>query len=93
MAGFTRRTHAPVVLWQLPLGNTGLNNTWGRYRDNRVQWWLGPGNRSHLQATRDAGVVGLLFGGGAAGTTSAQTDGGLFYRVAARYERTPLALG
>jgi hypothetical protein len=93
LAGFTGRTHSAVVLWQLPLGNTGLNNSWSRYRDDRVQWWLGPGNRSHLKATRDAGVVGLLFGGGAAGTTSAQTDGGLFYRFAARYERTPLPLG
>ena len=82
IAGFTRRTHEPVVLWQLPLGNTFLNNTWGQFRDNRVQWWLGAGGRAHLRATRNAGVIGLLFGGGAAGTTSAQTDGGLFYRLA-----------
>jgi hypothetical protein len=90
LAGFTRRTHLPVVLWQLPLGNTALNNTWSRFRDNRVQWWLG--DRSHLRATRNAGVIGLLYGGGAAGTTSAQTDGGLFYRLAERYERDPLRL-
>jgi hypothetical protein len=44
-------------------------------------------------ATRDAGVIGLLFGGGAAGTTSAETDGGLFYRLAQGYERNPLAAG
>jgi hypothetical protein len=37
-------------------------------------------------------VIGLLFGGGAAGTTSAQTDGGLFYRLARRYEAHPLRL-
>jgi hypothetical protein len=37
-------------------------------------------------------VIGLLFGGGAAGTTSAQTDGGLFYRLARRYLAHPLAL-
>jgi hypothetical protein len=76
LAGFTRRTHAAVVLWQLPLGNTFLNDTWGHYRDNRVQWWLGNGSAAHLRATRNAGVIGLLFGGGASGTTSAQTDGG-----------------
>jgi hypothetical protein len=80
------------VLWQLPLGNTSLNNTWGHYRDNRVQWWLGASGRRHLRATRDAGVIGLLFGGGAEGTTSAQTDGGLFYRLARRYEAHPLPL-
>jgi len=90
VSGFTRRAHVPVVLWQLPLGNTGLSDTWGRYRDDRVQWWLG--NRRHLRAARDAGIIGLLFGGGAAGTTSAQTDGGLFYRLARRYEADPLQL-
>jgi hypothetical protein len=69
-----------------------LPNTWGRYRDNRVQWWLGAGSARHLRSTRNAGVIGLLFGGGAAGTTSAQTDGGLFYRLARRYESRPLRL-
>jgi hypothetical protein len=90
LAGFTRRTRVPVVLWQLPLGNTTLSDTWGRYRDNRVQWWLG--NRAHLRATRDAGVIGLLFGGGADGTTTPQSDGGLYYRLARRYEAHPLPL-
>jgi hypothetical protein len=92
LAGFTRRTRTRVVLWQLPLGNTFLNDTWGHYRDNRVQWWLGAGSAAHLRATRNAGVIGLLFGGGASGTTSAQTDGGFFYRVARRYAARPLAL-
>ncbi len=82
IAGFTRRTHVPMVLWQLPLGNTTLNDTWTHFRDNRVQWWLGNGSEPHLRATRNAGVIGLLFGGGASGTTSVQTDGGLFFRLA-----------
>jgi hypothetical protein len=92
IAGFTRRTQTPVVLWQLPLGDTMLNNTWGHYGDNRLQWWLDDPSGPHLRATRDAGVIGLLFGGGAAGTTSDQTDGGFFYRLARRYEAHPLAL-
>jgi hypothetical protein len=92
IAGFTRRTHAAVVLWQLPLGNTTLSNTWGHYRDNRLQWWFADASGAHLRATRDAGVIGMLFGGGATGTTSDQTDGGLFYRLARRYEATPLPL-
>jgi hypothetical protein len=92
IAGFTRRTHTAVVLWQLPVGDTHLNNTWGHYRDNRLQWWLGPRSAAHLRATRDAGVIGLLFGGGADGTTSARTDGGLFYRLARAYEARPLPL-
>ncbi len=93
IAGFTHRTHTPVVLWQLPLGDTMLNNTWDHFRDNRVQWWLGNGSLAHLRATHDSGVIGLLFGGGAAGTTSPQTDGGLFYRLSRRYLSHPLALG
>jgi hypothetical protein len=92
IAGFTRRTHTAVVLWQLPLGNTMLNNTWDHFRDNRVQWWLGNGSARHLAATQDSGVVGLLFGGGADGTTSPQTDGGLFFRLSARYLAHPPAL-
>ena len=92
IAGFTRRTHTRVVLWQLPLGNTTLNETSGRYTDDRLQWWFQDPTGAHLRATRDAGVIGLLFGGGAPGTTSAQTDGGLFYRLARRYFAAPLAL-
>jgi hypothetical protein len=92
IAGFTRRTHTSVVLWQLPLGNTTLNNTWDHFRDNHVQWWLGDRSGAHLRATSASGVIGLLFGGGADGTTSPQTDGGLFYRLARRYLADPLAL-
>ena len=92
LSRFTGLTHTAVVLWQLPLGNMGLGNTWGHFRDNRVQWWLGDRSRAHLRATRASGVIGLLFGGGAAGTTSPQTDGGLFYRLGRRYLAAPLAL-
>lgn len=92
IGGFTRRTRTPVVLWQLPLGDTMLNNTPGRYRDNRLQWWLEHPSAPHLRSTRNAGVIGLLFGGGAAGTTSDQTDGGFFNRLARRYAAHPLAL-
>jgi hypothetical protein len=92
ITGFTSRTHTAVVLWQLPVGDTHLNNTWGHYQDNRLQWWFGAGSAAHLRATADAGVIGLLFGGGATGTTSPQTDGGFFYRLARRYEQHPLSL-
>jgi hypothetical protein len=92
IAGFTRRTGEAVVLWQLPVGDTRLNDTWNHFRDNRLQWWLDSPSRGHLKSTRDAGVIGLLFGGGAAGTTGPTSDRGLFYRLARRYEAHPLAL-
>ena len=82
-----------MVLWQLPVGDTRLNDTWGHYRDNRLQWWLDNPTGGHLKATRDAGVVGLLFGGGADGTTTSQTDGGFSYRLARVYLAHPLQLG
>jgi hypothetical protein len=92
IAGFTRRTHTAVVLWQLPLGDSHENDTWNHYRDNRLQWWLGPVSSAHLRATRDSGVVGLLFGAGASGNTTDMTDGGLFYRLARGYESHPLSV-
>jgi len=92
IATFTRLTHTAVVLWQLPLGNTHLSDTWDHFRDNRVQWWLDDRSGSHLRAERAAGVIGLLFGGGADGTTSADSDGGLFYRLARLYSQHSLAL-
>ena len=94
IAGFTRRTHVGVVLWQIPLGNTMLSNTTDHYQDNRVQWWLSNPSDGHLAADRDAGVVALLFGGGASGTTSIDTDGGYFVaRVKAYAAGGELPLG
>jgi hypothetical protein len=74
---FVRLAGIRMAAWQIPLGNTSLPNTWGRFRDNRAQWLLG-GSRAHLQAYAKAGVVAFLFGGGADGTTSVKTDGGYF---------------
>jgi hypothetical protein len=71
---YSRRARQRIVKWQIPLGNTlmrAMDDTWGHYRDNRVQWLLGAGNGKHLRAYAGAGVVALLFGGGADGTTCA----------------------
>jgi hypothetical protein len=100
---YSRATKQRIVKWQIPLGNTlrpQMNDTWGHYRDNRVQWLLGAsGGRKHLRTYRDAGVVALLFGGGADGTTCAcdsdhdgvDDDGGYFKeRVRAYYKAGPL---
>jgi hypothetical protein len=83
-----RLTKRPIFLWQIPLGNTTLPDTWGRYRDNRPQWLLGAGSAGHRAAYARAGVRALLFGGGADGTTSERTDGGWFLRHAAAYYRS-----
>ena len=76
---FVRLAGIRMAAWQIPLGNTlmrAMDDTWGHYQDNRVQWLLGA--RAHLAAYVQAGYVGFLFGGGAAGTTcacDAQKDG------------------
>jgi hypothetical protein len=73
-AGYTASTGQRTVVWQIPLGNTlmrALNNTWGHFQDNRPQFWLDDAANGNLAAWRDAGVLALLFGGGASGTTCA----------------------
>jgi hypothetical protein len=88
---FLRRVHRltrrPLFLWQIPLGNIGLHDTWGSFRDNRPQWLLGSASTRHRAAYRRAGVRALLFGGGADGTTSERSDGGWFLRHARAYYR------
>ncbi len=74
IAGFTAATGKRVVVWQIPMGNTVMratNNTWGHYADNRPEYFLNDVSDGHLALWRDAGVIGLLFGGGAGGTTCA----------------------
>ncbi|HEX7472963.1 MAG TPA: hypothetical protein VF323_07755 [Candidatus Limnocylindrales bacterium] len=74
IAGFVAATGKRMVVWQIPLGNTKMraqDDTWGHYQDNRVEWFLDDPTGTHLALWRDAGVVALLFGGGAGGTTCA----------------------
>ncbi|MGE0307713.1 MAG: hypothetical protein AB7Q27_18360 [Acidimicrobiia bacterium] len=71
---FTSETALPVVIWQIPFGNKvmrSLDGSWNHYQDNKVEWFLGDKRAEHLQALVDAGVVALLFGRGADGTTCA----------------------
>ncbi|HEV2814791.1 MAG TPA: hypothetical protein VGW10_16165 [Solirubrobacteraceae bacterium] len=90
LRGVSSAVDRPIVLWQLPLGHRRLPNTHGRYRDNRVDLLLG--SRRNLRRARAAGVIGLLFGAGAEGCTTPQTDGGHFFRLARRYARARLPL-
>lgn len=75
LGGVVRGTGTRAVVWQLPLGNTvmrAMDDTWGHFRDNRVQTLLDDGPRYRvLRGLARAGVVGLLFGAGADGATNA----------------------
>jgi hypothetical protein len=93
---FVRLAGVRMVAWQIPLGNTVEpveNDTPNHYRDNRVQWLLGPGSRTRLKQYVAAGFAGFMFGAGADGQTTADTDGGYFKsRVRAYYRARPLPL-
>jgi len=74
LRGFSLSAGKRIVVWQIPFGNLqmrAVNNTWGHYQDNRVEWLLDDAARTHLAAYRDAGVIAFLFGGGAGGVTCA----------------------
>lgn len=74
IGGLSAGTGKRVIVWQIPMGNTlmrATNETWGHYADNRPEWFLDDVSDGHLASWRDWGVVALLFGGGAGGTTCA----------------------
>ena len=74
LADLHSRVRLPIVLWQIPLGNTMMrmmNNTPYHYQDNKVQFLLGERSRQHLRAYVGAGVVALLFGSGQPSDTCA----------------------
>jgi hypothetical protein len=93
---FVKLAGVRMVAWQIPLGNTVSpveNDTWDHYKDNRVQWLLGAGSRVRLRAYVNAGFAGFMFGAGADGNTTADTDGGYFKTQARAYYRArPLPL-
>jgi hypothetical protein len=74
LAGLHTRVRLPIVLWQIPVGNTlmrPMNDTPYHYQDNKVQFLLGEGSREHLRSYVRAGVVALLFGSGQSEDTCA----------------------
>ncbi len=63
--------HKRLLLWQTPVGNMTLDNTCDHYQDNRAAYVF-----NHPRDLMDAGVIGVLFGGGADCMTQVDTDGG-----------------
>jgi hypothetical protein len=60
-----------LFLWQMPVGNMALENVCDRYQDNRAAYAF-----NHSRGLFDAGVIGVLFGGGASCMTQVWSDGG-----------------
>jgi hypothetical protein len=63
----------PAIHWQLPLGNMSQNNTSTHWKDNRVDYYF-----AHMNEVAAAHSLGVLFGSGATGQTTPETDGGNF---------------
>jgi hypothetical protein len=77
-----------LLLWQVPAGNRSLDNTCGHYQDNRAAYAF-----AHPRDLFDAGVIGVLFGGGAQCMTQVWTDGGFVAAQGAIAYATPDAPG
>jgi hypothetical protein len=73
----------PNIMWQIPVGNMAQNNTSEHWKDNRVDWLF-----AHMQETADAHVVALLFGAGAAGQTTPESDGGNLIQKTRSYHQS-----
>ncbi|MEN4013445.1 MAG: choice-of-anchor X domain-containing protein [Bellilinea sp.] len=67
----SRESGKRLLLWQVPVGNMNLDDTCSRYRDNRAAYLF-----DHPRDLADAGVIGILFGGGDTCSTQVESDGG-----------------
>ena len=67
----SRRAGKRLLLWQMPVGNMALDNVCLRYQDNRAAYAF-----AHASDLFDAGVAGVVFGGGDGCSTQVTTDGG-----------------
>jgi hypothetical protein len=74
------RVGKPILWWQVPVGNSSLNDTTYHYRDNRLDWFL-----DHTTELANQGAVGAAFGGGQWSSTTPLTDGGHLQTRAAAY--------
>lgn len=61
----------PGVMWQVPLGNMSMDNTYQHYKDNKVDYLF-----SRIDDVAAAHVAGLLFGSGDTPQTHIDSDGG-----------------
>ena len=79
-------THKRLLLWQVPVGNMALDNTPTHYQDNRAAYAF-----AHPRDLFEAGIIGVLFGGGNGEMTQVNTDGGFVAAQGAIAYGTPAA--
>ncbi len=64
----------PTIMWQIPLGNPTLDNSYQHYKDNKIEYVF-----QNASGVGSAHIVGLLFGPGDTPQTNTATDGGNLY--------------
>jgi hypothetical protein len=77
----------PAIYWQVPLGNAAQTNTNDHWKDNRVDYFFG-----HPRELAAAHVAGMMFGAGASGMTTPESDGGNLVAKAQGYTLAPQPL-
>jgi hypothetical protein len=70
----------PIVVWQIPLGNSAQNNTKNHWKDNKVKYLF-----DNIYSVADAHIVALLFGDGQGDQTNINTDGGYLAKRTLEY--------
>jgi hypothetical protein len=72
------RAGKPLLWWQVPVGNSGLPNVAGAWKDNKVEYFL-----AHPDRVAESGAVGMAFGAGEGEQTTPETDRGYLAACAA----------
>lgn len=72
-----------IAIWQIPLGNWNMNNTYQHYKDNKVDHFF-----SHTSDVVNAHIVAVLFGSGQEEQTTPETDGGYLVYKTKEYWKT-----
>lgn len=91
MKTFTEGIGVPMIVWQIPLGNETLPNTYGKpdgngnltagkFKDDKVHHLM-----TNLDRVAASHIVALQFGAGHNEQTSTETDGGYLLRHATDY--------
>jgi hypothetical protein len=87
-SALSSHTGKRLLLWQMPAGNMGLDNSPQHYQDNRAEYTF-----SHLREQVDSGVFGIMFGGGNDEMTQVWTDGDAIRDLAVTAYAAPDAPG
>ena len=83
----SRQAQKRLILWQVPVGNMSLDNgSCYHYQDNRAVYAF-----AHPRDLFDAGVVGVVFGGGQSCSTQVWTDNGVVQAQGAMAYSAPAA--